>query len=51
MGAVTVLLYAAKFLPNISGLCIDSGFSDLNTLLYDFSYKYLTRVRKFNSLF
>ena len=45
MGGVTVLLYVSEFFPNISGLCIDSCFSDLNTLLYDFSYKYLTRVK------
>lgn len=48
MGGATVLLYIAEFEPKIAGICVDSCFSDLNSLLYDFSCKYLTRVEEFS---
>ena len=48
MGAATILLYESKFGSTVSGICIDSCFSELNLLLYDFSYKYLTRVKNLN---
>lgn len=44
MGGAAILLYLSEFSPKISAICIDSCFSDLTTLLHDFSCKYLTSV-------
>ena len=44
MGAATILMFLQEFQLNISAICIDSCFSDLEVLLSDFSSKYFTKV-------